>query len=601
LQETPDTLAALARVMEMSYPPATLTLTPSKALGHRLAAPVGSRNAAPSRPISLLDGYAVSATDLVARPGARSVPEPQSRPETRQSEEADQRRDQSYPEFSESGEHAGMGSVDDDTGAPVDDFESEGSPGFEGKDADAREGHDESDAEDHSPDETEESYRSRESADEDPHEDDGRAPDSDHRLRLSLRPMPQSARREDALTPGYAVAIGSGAEVPRGADYVIPFSAAHSGLKSATPNVPEGFQPYAPPARVNKVMLRREARRQAEAAGDDTSDGAADASETLGAIEPLREWDFIGHGQSGAIEIPVYQSSPAPGYIPIGSWARQREDFLPERAVLRAGEVALLEAMGIDEVEVYRRPVIGIASLAPPLPVAQRRYDSRQSQQMMVTGGGPRQASEEMNVVGFCPLTALAIHMCRNAGVAALPLGFAPQSYRPLAESVLRWLGQVDILMLVGGPHMGPRCLAQDVIAGQGELRLAGVNADPCSALSAGMVEGRPVFSIPGGLPEVLSAFVMYVRPLAHKYNTPVNFLDEMPLALESGSQLRVERDTLAAVRLGWSQEYEMLGTRYNGSRRGDPWLNYVRGQALAFIEAGREYRDGDVVRAFPY
>lgn len=423
---------------------------------------------------------------------------------------------------------------------------------------------------------------------------------SDRLVRLNLRAMPASARREDALAPGTAVAIGAGSEVPRGADFVIPMADCIEGPDSPLPNIPPGFQPYAPPARMNKMLLRREARRQQDAPAEEQAE-STESTEVVGEPEPLREWDFAARYQTGQVEVPVFPTRPPLGLVPIGSWARQREDLLQERTLLRPGEVALLEAMGVDEVEVYRRPVIGIASLAPPLPVAQRKHESRQSQQMMVTGGGPRQQSDEVSLVGICPLTALAVHLCRSADLAALPLGSAPQTYRPLAEAVLRWLGQVDILLLVGGAHFGPRCLAQDIIGGQGELRLSGLAAHPCEGVSAGMVEGRPVFAIPGSLPEVLSAFVMLVRPLAHKYNPPLHFSSELTLALESGDEVRVSRDTIAPVRFGFSQDYGMLGTRYSGPRGGDPWLQYIRGQALAVFEAGRQYRRGETIRAVAY
>lgn len=565
LPDIPDISAAIARIMELSYPPATLSLPPAKALGHRLAAPVGSRNPAPSRPFALTDGFAVAAQDVVARRSeVQSVP-------VEMQPEAEARSEPAPGAMPETANllHENAGSK---MAEPVDEMAGDA-------------------AADHFP----------ETPGEDPPEDEAPAsPGVERRVQLGLRPMPQSARREDALAPGYAVAIGVGDEVPRGADYVIPMADCVQGPLSPVPCIPEGFQPYTPPARMNKMLLRREARRQAEAPTEEPADGA-DGADNLGQPEPLREWDLVSRYQSGQIEVPVYSSRPAPGHVPIGSWARQREDLLPERALLRPGEVALLEAMGVDEVEVYRRPVVGIASLAPPLPVAQRKQDSKQAQQMMVTGGGPKQSSDEVNLVGFCPLTALAVHLCRSADLAALPLGTAPQSYRPLAESVLRWLGQVDILLLVGGSHFGPRCLSQDLIAGQGDLRVAGTTAAPCQGLSAGLVEGRPVFAIPGGLPELLSSFVLFVRPLAHKYNPPLHFSGEVSLALENGSQLHADQDSIVPVRYGWSQEYGMQGTRYSGQRGGDPWLAYVRGQALIQLEGGRQYRSGEVVRAFTY
>jgi molybdopterin biosynthesis enzyme len=236
------------------------------------------------------------------------------------------------------------------------------------------------------------------------------------------------------------------------------------------------------------------------------------------------------------------------------------------------------------------------------MPVAQRRSDSRPSQQMMVTGGGPpRRGEEETRMVRVCPLTTLALNLCKTAQVAGLPLGFAPAAFRPLARAVSRWLSQVDVLLLIGGPSHGPRCLAQDVIAAQGKLALAGMQLEPAGGLSAGLVDGRPVVAIPGGLADVAVGFSIFARPLIHKHNPPVGYSPEIPLALENGSQLRPDRDRAVAVRYGYSPEYGMQATRYSGQRGRDPWLDIARGQAFIVLEAGREYHDGEIVRGFPY
>jgi molybdopterin biosynthesis enzyme len=306
--------------------------------------------------------------------------------------------------------------------------------------------------------------------------------------------------------------------------------------------------------------------------------------------------------QSDSVGVPLYTSRPPQHIIPAASWARSREELLPERSLLRAADIAMLEVLGIEEVEVHRKPVVGIASLGLPMPVAQRRSEQRQNQQMMVTGGGPpRRGDEEMRMVRVCPLTTLAVNLCKTAQIAALPLGFAPAAFRPLARAVSRWLSQVDVLLLIGGPSHGPRCLAQDVIAAQGKLAVAGMDLDPAGGLSAGIVDNRPVIAIPGGLADVAVGLTIFARPLIHKHNPPVGYSPELPIALEYGSQLRPERDLAVPVRYGYSSEFGMQSTRYRGQRGRDPWLDIARGQAFIVLEAGREYNDGEVVRGFPY
>src|SRR5438477_2784233 len=60
----PRLAGALERVLELSYPAATLVLPPARAVGYRLAQPVLARSNLPSRPFALADGVAVLAADV---------------------------------------------------------------------------------------------------------------------------------------------------------------------------------------------------------------------------------------------------------------------------------------------------------------------------------------------------------------------------------------------------------------------------------------------------------------------------------------------------------------------------------------------------------
>jgi molybdopterin biosynthesis enzyme len=472
---------------------------------------------------------------------------------------------------------------------------------------------------------------------------------------LRLREAPQSNRKDDIVHPGEAVAIETGDEVPRGCDFVLPFTDLVGPPELLEPppleHPPakwlargEGPAPATSRSRVRderererQAIARQRDRVQAQAAENADTEAAPGEDEDLPAREPARDWDLAARYREGTLELPRVDYLGSPGHVPIGAWARNRDELVPERTLLRAGEVALLEALGIGEVEVYRKPVVGIASLSEPLPspnkpaegAGPRRKDGRRggaaedARRMAGVPEGkeapqrgrrpaPVQApvEEELEDIdmpsGICPLTQLCMHLCRQAQVAALPLGYAPTRFRPLSLRVERWLSQVDVLLLVGGGHHGPRCLAQDLIATYGKLAVAGADLAPGGYVSAGSLAGKAVFALPGSLPDVLSSFVLFVRPLLHKYLSPLHFEGELPLALEFGSRLRFEHNTAVGLRYGYSKERHGFFTRYSGPWRGqgrepDPWLEYIRGQALAVFEGGREYADGEVITVYPY
>jgi molybdopterin biosynthesis enzyme len=224
--------------------------------------------------------------------------------------------------------------------------------------------------------------------------------------------------------------------------------------------------------------------------------------------------------------------------------------------------------------------VVGVASLALPFPRAQR--SAREQEQP------------------YCPLAAACTNIMRQASVAALELGYAPGGFRALKKAVERWVKQVDILLLVGGSHHGPNCLGLDVLRTIGEVRASGYDAEPGGALSAGLVDGWPVVVCPGGLPDAIAATVLAVRPLAHKYLTPVNFAGTVQLRLDNGSQIRGERTRVAPVRFGWDDAAGCYATRFTGEVR-EPWMDFIRAQALIVLEGGRDYNDGEFITAHTY
>jgi molybdopterin biosynthesis enzyme len=490
---------ALKRIQELNYPPSTLVLDPSKALGYRLAKPVIARGNQPSRPVALTDGLALTLTGLSA--------------DASEGGGEDAETAASYEEVA-------------DPDAPL-------------------------------------QWKRKERAAAKPVE--LQPASGTEAWRVQLRNAPQSNRKEDALGTGQAIPVRVGGEVPRGGEAVYPFSALlpADGLEETA----------AAPMPVNAPPLPGPELAEGEENGEEQDD--------LPVLEPPRDWDMPARYIGGQAELLPLELRRNAAMVPIGGWARNRDVLVQERCVLRGTEVALLQALGVEEVEVFRRPVVGVASLAPLFPRAQR---------------SPKEQADPT----ACPLTSTVLNIMRNAGVAALPLGFAPQGFRALKKSVERWVQQVDILVLAGGSHLGPRCLGLDVLSAVGEVQVSGLDLEPGGSLSAGLVKGWPVIVAPGGLPEAVIATVLAVRPLAHKYVTPLHFTGELGLQLENGSKLSGPVTRAVPVRFGWDDAAGCYSTRFSGNLR-EPWLDFIHGQALVVLAGGREYQDGETVPAYLY
>ena len=526
MAEKPTLDKALELILSLSYPPTTLSLPPEQAVGHRLAKAVIARGNQPTRPFALVDGLAVLKDDVLV-PTGNATSEP-----AKPAEESDlestyiEEDEQTAPHEAADEQAAPRDAADEQAGASD-------TPALDDTGADEAE--------------------------------PPVAQDVSEDVQLALRPFPETNRKEEALTFGQAIPVQVGGEVPRGGDFVYPFASFVSEYESTERKTPVPAPPEpAPPD-------------NDQAAESEPEEGIED----LPAAEPSRDWELATRYLSGQVELKRLARPAETNMVQIGGWARNREVVVAERTIIRAGELAMLSALGIEEVEVYRRPVVGVASLSPPFPEAGKEHDRQQQR-------------------GACPLQRMAVALARASRVAALPLGFAPLKFRALLSVLKRWMRQVDILLLVGGSHHGPECLGLDVLRAIGDVSFSGVELTPGSSLSAGKVLGRPLVVMPGTLPDVLVGFALLVRPLAHKYLTPHLYNSTIELVLERGAELGVAQDTAVPVRFGFDRQREAFCTRYAGQRY-DPWLDWIRGQAVVVLEAGKRYEDGERVTAHLY
>ncbi len=183
---------------------------------------------------------------------------------------------------------------------------------------------------------------------------------------------------------------------------------------------------------------------------------------------------------------------------PCGSEVAAHSVVLQRGCRLRAAEIGVLAVLGVEQVPVYRRPVVGIVA----------------------TG-------DEVVPIGAAPLPhqvrdsnsyALAAQVAET-GAVARRLGVAPDVEAPLREFLADALRGVDVLLTIGGVSKGTADLVHGCLAAlQVERHFHGIALKPGKPTFFGTWEsaGTPrfVFGLPGNPASCFTVFDLLVAPL---------------------------------------------------------------------------------------
>jgi molybdopterin molybdotransferase len=184
----------------------------------------------------------------------------------------------------------------------------------------------------------------------------------------------------------------------------------------------------------------------------------------------------------------------------LGQHIRRRgEDVRAGAPVLAAGttlrpqEIAILAALGVARVVVFRRPVVAMLVTGDEL----RRPGARLADGQIYDSNGPL-------------LEALA----QSAGASPRRLGRVADRLAPLAARIRRGLAAADVLVISGGVSVGDRDYVRAAARRCGVRPVFwGVNIKPGKPLFFGRRGRTLVFGLPGNPVSVFVTFQEFVRP----------------------------------------------------------------------------------------
>lgn len=181
-----------------------------------------------------------------------------------------------------------------------------------------------------------------------------------------------------------------------------------------------------------------------------------------------------------------------------GEDVQQGEEIIPAGVRLRPAEIGGLMALGILEIEVLRRPKVGVLStgdeVVPP--------------QVAVLPGQVRD-------INSYSLSALV----EQAGGIAERYGIFPDQAEALEAGLRDALNECDAVIITAGSSASTRDLTAEVINGMGKpgVLVHGLNIRPGKPTILAVCDGKPVIGLPGNPVSALVIAYLFVQPALNR------------------------------------------------------------------------------------
>ena len=186
-----------------------------------------------------------------------------------------------------------------------------------------------------------------------------------------------------------------------------------------------------------------------------------------------------------------------------GEEAHAGEIIVRAGEVVHAAGVGFLTSCGITHLKTYARPKVAIIATGSELINPDR----------VPTQGQIRNSN------------SYALAACAaDAGAIPHILPISPDDFEGLHREVLDACASYDFVITSGGAANGDYDFIKKVVESAGELLMTTVNMRPGKAQTFGIVEGTPVFGLPGNPAAAYLGFEMIIRPGLRKMQGYTHF-----------------------------------------------------------------------------
>lgn len=186
--------------------------------------------------------------------------------------------------------------------------------------------------------------------------------------------------------------------------------------------------------------------------------------------------------------------APGENVLQTGEDVCAGSNVLSKGHVLRAQDVGGLMALGITSVEVAAKPKVSIVSTGSEL---------------VAPGQSP--ALGEVRDVNTYTISGLV----EAAGGSPIPIALVEDNYEVQCRVAKEGLARGDVLIFSAGSSVSARDMTAEVIGSLGKpgILVHGLAHKPGKPAVVAMIEGKPVFGLPGNPVSAMVVFDLLVRP----------------------------------------------------------------------------------------
>jgi molybdopterin molybdotransferase len=227
--------------------------------------------------------------------------------------------------------------------------------------------------------------------------------------------------------------------------------------------------------------------------------------------------------------------SPLENVIRPGDDFKKGAEIFRKGTVLRPQDVGLLAGLGVQNVQVYKRPGIAIISTGDEVvPIDQRPEPG------------------EVRDINTYTLSAF----CRQAGAIPISMGLCKDNFSDLREMVSKGLESADTLWLSGGSSVGTRDLTVKVLESfdDAEVLVHGISISPGKPTIIARIGGKAVFGLPGHTASAMVVAEIFLTPFLARLSGEMNPSEDHHFFVDADLGRNVEsasgRDDYIRVRL---------------------------------------------------
>ena len=179
-----------------------------------------------------------------------------------------------------------------------------------------------------------------------------------------------------------------------------------------------------------------------------------------------------------------------------GSDVKEGQVIFDENILLNPPKIGVIAAQGIDTVEVYKKPKVGIISTGNELLTNQEELKP----------GKIYDVNSEMIRAG--------VNSCGCEGEC---LGIVKDNYDDLKNKITESFKECDILLCSGGTSAGVGDNIRHILDELGEVYIHGITVQPGKPTILGVVDGKIIIGLPGNPVSAIVIFNVFVAPALRK------------------------------------------------------------------------------------